>query len=162
MKRNSIYAINKLDPDAIVYPDAYGENTRLTRDNFDSEEEFQKWKTWSDANLHEEEKRDHLEANHTVPEDSLHTARSTESDPETLLVRLFDRTKRDALTAETMLLVRRLLTKKQFKRLWMYYAEEMTQQEIADSEGVGQRRISTSISAAVRKIRKYFSENTEK
>ena len=29
MKRNSIYAINKRDPDAIVYPDANGENTRL-------------------------------------------------------------------------------------------------------------------------------------
>ena len=102
MKRNSIYAINKLDPDAIVYPDANGENTRLTRDDFDSEEEFQKWKTWSDANLHEEEKRDHLEANHTAPEDSLHTARNTESDPETLLVRRFDRTKRDALTADVL------------------------------------------------------------
>ena len=41
MKRNSIYAINKLDPDAIVYPDANGENTRLTRDDFDSEELYE-------------------------------------------------------------------------------------------------------------------------
>ena len=161
-RKKSDYAINKLDPDAIVYRDANGEIIRLTQEDFDSAEEFEKWKAWSDVDLHEEEKQDHLEANHTAPEDSLHTARSTEGDPETVLVRRFERTVQEAFTAETMHRVQHLLTEKQFKRLWMYYVDGLTQQTIADSEGVGQRRVSASISAAVRKIQKYFSENAEK
>ncbi len=162
MKRSSIYALNKKDPDAIVYRDANGEIIRLTREEFESEKEFEKWKAWSDANLHEEEKQDHLEANHTVPETGLHNARSPESDPAWILVRRIDRAKKERYNVETVIRVRHLLTKKQFKRLWMYYVDGLTQQAIADSEGVGQRRVSASISAAIRKIQKYFSENAEK
>ena len=44
LNRKSIYAINKKDPDAIVYIDAEGNTIRLTRADFASEEEFAKWK----------------------------------------------------------------------------------------------------------------------
>ena len=46
--RKSIYALNKKDPDAIVYMDTNEVIVRLTREDFASEEEFLKWKALSD------------------------------------------------------------------------------------------------------------------
>ena len=65
------YALNKKDANAIVYIDADGNITRLTRAYFSSEEEFPKWKSWSDADYHASEKRDHVHANHTLALDEL-------------------------------------------------------------------------------------------
>ena len=48
------------------------------------------------------------------------------------------------------------LTETQFRRLWMYCVENKTEQEIADIEGVDQQRISKSIIAAKKKIKKFF------
>ena len=42
--RNSDYALNKKDPDAIVCKSATGIHIRLTRADFSSAEEFEKWK----------------------------------------------------------------------------------------------------------------------
>jgi hypothetical protein len=47
--RKSSYALNKKDPNAIVYMDANEAIIRLTREDFASEEEFLKWKSLSDA-----------------------------------------------------------------------------------------------------------------
>lgn len=44
--RKSIYALNKKDPNAIVYTDADGNLIRLTRDDFSNEEEFLRWKRY--------------------------------------------------------------------------------------------------------------------
>ena len=41
--RKSSYALNKKDPNAIVYMDANEAIIRLTREDFASEEEFMKW-----------------------------------------------------------------------------------------------------------------------
>ena len=57
---NSIYSLNKRDTDAIVYTNANGTVTRLTSGDFSSEQEFQRWKEWSDADYHAEEKQDHI------------------------------------------------------------------------------------------------------
>ena len=43
-------ALNKMDPEAIVYIDSRGTLIRLTVENFASPEEFQRWKEWSDSN----------------------------------------------------------------------------------------------------------------
>ena len=64
--RKSSYALNKKDPNAIVYMDANEAIIRLTREDFASEEEFLKWKSLSDADYHASEKEDHVYANHTV------------------------------------------------------------------------------------------------
>ena len=53
--KKSSYALNKKDPDAIVYTDADGHRIRLTREDFDTEADFLKWKTWSDEDYHGEE-----------------------------------------------------------------------------------------------------------
>lgn len=50
------------------------------------------------------------------------------------------------------------LTDKQYRRLWMYYIEKKTEAEIAAKEGVGQRRISTSISSGKKIVEKFFQE----
>lgn len=65
--RKSSYALNKKDPNAIVYMDANEAIIRLTREDFASEEEFLKWKSLSDADYHASEKEDHVYANHTLP-----------------------------------------------------------------------------------------------
>ncbi len=58
MKTNTDYAINKNNPNAIVYRFNDDEETivYLTKEDFASEEEFLKWKKISDENLHEIEK----------------------------------------------------------------------------------------------------------
>ena len=50
--RKSNYALNKKDPNAIVYMDANDTIIRLTCKDFVSEEEFLKWKTLSDEDYH--------------------------------------------------------------------------------------------------------------
>ena len=52
----SDYSLNKSDTDAIVCRSADGVHIRLTREDFDSEEEFQKWKDWSDQDYYATEK----------------------------------------------------------------------------------------------------------
>lgn len=64
--RNSDYALNKKDPDAIVCKSATGIHIRLTRADFSSAEEFEKWKRWSDENYHAIEKADHRYSNRTI------------------------------------------------------------------------------------------------
>lgn len=69
--RKSIYALNKKDPDAIVYMDANEVIVRLTREDFASEKEFLKWKALSDEDYHASEKEAHVYANHTLALDEL-------------------------------------------------------------------------------------------
>ena len=72
--RKSSYALNKKDVNAIVYIDANENIIRLTREDFDSEEEFQKWKSWSDENYHTEDNRDVVEGKHNMSIDDLSEA----------------------------------------------------------------------------------------
>lgn len=69
--RKTSYALNKKDANAIVYMDANENITRLTREDFSSEEEFQKWKAWSDENYHTEDNRDVVEGKHNMSIDDL-------------------------------------------------------------------------------------------
>ncbi len=54
--------------------------------------------------------------------------------------------------------VRRCLTEKQYRRLCLYYLEGKTEAEIAVLEGVGQRRISTSITSGAKIVEKFFGK----
>lgn len=58
--RKSDFALNKKDPDAIVYKSSTGVHIRLTRLDFASLEEFEKWKHWSDEDYHSTEKANHV------------------------------------------------------------------------------------------------------
>lgn len=72
--RKSSYALNKKDPNAIVYMDANEAIIRLTREDFASEEEFLKWKSWSDGNYHTEDNQDVVEGKHNTSIDDLSEA----------------------------------------------------------------------------------------
>ena len=105
--RNSDYALNKKDPDAIVCKSSTGVHIRLTRLDFSSQEEFEKWKPsqeefekwkqWSDDDYHCTEKKDHVYANHTVPTDKLVEVSITVISPEEELMKAYDRQERERL-----------------------------------------------------------------
>ena len=63
----SDYALNKKDPEAIVYHSATGVHIRLTRENFASEEEFRLWKDFSDDDYRDIENAGRTYRNNCVP-----------------------------------------------------------------------------------------------
>ena len=160
--RKSIYSLNKIDPDAIVYIDAGKRIIRLTREDFNTEADFLKWKAWSDENYHDEEKADHMEGNHTVSLSDLPERVTASDGPEVIIEQRFERQSKERYTAETVIRVKGQLTEKQFRRLWMYCIGGMTQQQIAEAEEVGQRRVSKSIAIAVRKIKKLLGDGQKR
>ena len=157
--RKIIYTLNKKDPEAIVYTDADKHIIRLTRADFDTEADFLKWKAWSDENYHDEEKSDHVEDNHTAPLDE--KAGATDG-PEVIIEQRIEKQAQERYTAETVIRIKGQLTEKQFRRLWLYCVGGLTQQQIAEAEEVGQRRISTSITGAIKKIREIFNGEGQK
>ena len=60
--------------------------------------------------------------------------------------------------SEAVVKLKDKLTETQFRRLWMYHVDGLTEVEIAKREGVGQRRVSTSITDAEKKIKKFRSD----
>lgn len=154
--RKSIYALNKKDPNAIVYTDAEGNLIRLTRDDFFREEEFLRWKKMSDADYHGEEKADHLYYDGTLSLEGLsEEAIATPSAEEGYIaeINLSERQLLGKLLLEGM---GNQLTELQRKRLWLYCVSGMTEQEIASSEGIAQQNVSKSIASAKKKIKKFL------
>ncbi len=157
--KNSIYTLNKKDPEAIIYTDADRNIIRLTRADFDTEADFQKWKAWSDQNYHEEEKRDHVEDNHTTPLDE----RAGAADgPEVIIEQRIEKQTKDRYAAETIIRIRGKLTEKQFSRLWLRYVDGLDVEDIAQQEGTVHSSISESIAAAKMKITAFFSKHPTK
>ena len=158
VNKNSIYALNKKDPDAIVYPSANGKLIRVTREDFPNEEEFLAFKKWSDENFHEEEKLDHREANHILSVDDLSEAALAVPAADVIMERQHERAEKRRIASDMVVKLKDKLTDIQFRRLWMYCVEGKTEQQIAEIEGVDQQRISKSILAAKKKIKKFSAE----
>ena len=138
------YALNKRDPNAIVYRGADGAITRLTREDFPSEAEFHFWKAWSDTAYHETEKQDQKYKKHVV---SLELAPPHTDLPES---------DEDAARKCRLLLarLRSILSKKQFRRLCLYRLAHLTEAEIAHLEGVSQQGVSDCLTRITKKIEK--------
>lgn len=154
--RISIYALNRKDPDAIVYPTADGKLVRVTREDFPSEADFLAFKAWSDENFHEEENLDHREANHSLSMDDLSEAALAVPAVDVVMEHQHQRAEQRRMTSDMVVKLKDKLTDKQFRRLWLYSVEGKTEREIAYIEGVDQQRISKSILAANKKIKKFF------
>ena len=159
LNRKSIYSLNKKDSDAIVYMDAEHHTIRLTRADFDTEADFLKWKTWSDENYHDEEKGDHVEANHTMPLSDLPEKAAAVDGPEIVIEQRIERMEQERYTAETVIRVKGQLTEKQFRRLWLRYVEGLDVDSIARCEGRVHSSVSESISRARKKLFAFFSKN---
>ena len=154
--KNSLYALNKKDPDAIVYPTADGKTVRITREDFPSKEEFLAFKAWSDENFHKEDNRDVTENRYRLSLDDLSEAALAVPAIDVVMDRKQQRAEQKRKAADMVVQLKDKLTETQFRRLWMYCVENKTEQEIADIEGVDQQRISKSIIAAKKKIKKFF------
>lgn len=154
--RKSSYALNKKDPDAIVYMDANEAIIRLTREDFASEEEFLKWKSWSDQNYHTEDNRDVVEGKHNTPIDDLSEAAFSIPAIDVVMERKHEKAERRRVASVMVSQIRDKLTETQFRRLWMYYVDGMTVDEIGRIEGISHQNISKSIGAAMKKIKNIF------
>lgn len=151
--KHSDFALNKLDKDAIVYKSDTGVHIRLTREDFASEEEFQNWKKWSDDDYYQRE--------HDGREDdacySLDADRNTTGlSPEDELISVMDKaqaeTVRRKVIAAQIAAIKSLLTKAQYRRVWMYFVEELSMTEIAALEHVTRQRISQTLLDAYKRI----------
>ena len=156
LDRKSDYALNKQDPNVIVCKSVTGVHIRLTRADFASEAEFQKWKAWSDQDYRTTENAGRALSDNIL---SLESQRDCPlpSAEEALLAAMDaaeHRTARLALVEQ----LRSCLTEKQFRRLRLYYLEGKSEAEIAVLEGVGQRRISTSLMLGRKKLAKIFEK----
>ena len=130
-KKNDV-ARNKKRADAIVYAGAADEVV-LTQSDFESEEEFRRWKAWSDADYKQTEKEFSVQ----------------EEDKQ-----------KDIFVDETA--IRAILTERQFKRLTLYVIRGMTVEQIAEQEGVAHQNVSKSIRQAKKKIKFFFEKQGAK
>ena len=139
--RKSSYALNKKDPNAIVYMDANEAIIRLTREDFASEEEFLKWKSLSDADYHASEKEDHVYANHTLALDELSEEAASIPAADICMEQAHDRVAEIRRSTQKVTQIRKHLTDTQFRRMWMYFVDGMTIDEIGKVEGVSHQAI---------------------
>lgn len=158
--RKSDYALNKLDQNAIICTSVTGIHIRLTREDFASEEEFLRWKAWSDDDYYNTEKdgRKFYDVGISLAPG----VNKVEACPsvEALIFRAMDTAETNMEQSQrTLSLIEQIkscLTRTQYRRFWMYYVESRTVQEIALIENVAHQNISKSIHAAWRRIKKFF------
>nr|WP_300326054.1 sigma-70 family RNA polymerase sigma factor [uncultured Anaerostipes sp.] len=163
--KKSDYALNKHDQDSIIYISVSG-RIRLTCADFSSEEEFLKWKAWSDEDYHETEKRgrsfndkqvdldDYLDVAGAVP--------SAEDEFFSELLKADAQAEEKALREKRLAALKAILNAQQYRRLWLYYAESKSVTEIAKSEGVTKASVSRSLARAIKKISKKFPGGPQK
>ena len=156
IKKNSIYSLNKKNPDAIVYSSATGKPVFVTREDFPNEEEFLAFKKWSDENFHSEEKLDHRESNRTVSAENISDAAFATPAIDIEMERQQEQEDRRKMASDMVVKLKDKLTETQFRRLWMYYIDGMTVDEIGRIEGIRHQNISKSIGSAMKKIKKFF------
>lgn len=156
--KKSDYALNKLESDAIVYKSVTGTYS-IKREDFASDAEFRQWKEMSDQDYLETERSQRKENEALSLTDS---EEAPGNSPEELLFkRLRDREKSEA-QAHAIVMIRHLLTQRQYRRLWMYCVEGMTEEQIANAEGIAHQNVSKSILGARKKVLKKFSKQGAK
>lgn len=156
--RNNDYALNKKDPEAIVYKSATGIHIRLTRMDFANDEEFQKWKDWSDEDYHTQEKAEHTYMDHTTPIEHLPEIILAVQSPDDFLLDKHDKQEREHLLHQLAIGLGQCLTPAQRRRLCLYYVEGLTIREIADKEGVRHQSVSKRILAAKNILKNFLKK----
>ena len=146
--RKNDVARNKKRADAIVYAGAADEIV-LTQSDFESEEEFRRWKAWSDADYKQTEKEMRRDYDHVIY--GLEGWKIPASER---------MEKQEEIINEDKL--KSVLTERQYKRLHLYAVMNMTLEQIADIEHVSIQSVSRSIHAAKKKILKFLSKQGEK
>lgn len=158
----SDYALNKMDPEAIVYIDSRGTLIRLTVENFASPEEFQRWKEWSDGDYHKIDNAGVTFSKRTLSLHSLSEQVIAVQSPEELLIMLQEQQEREELRRLLMEGVDNCLTKSQRRRLWLHCIYGLTVRQIAHLEGTTHQGIVKSIKAAKKNIEKFLADKVAK
>ena len=155
--KKSEYALNKYDQDSIIYISVSG-RIRLTRADFSSEEEFLKWKAWSDADYHQTEKEGRsFNDNRVALDDYLDVVGAVQSAEDEFFSELLKadvQAEEKALREKRLAALKAILNAKQYRRIWLYYAERKSVTEIARLEGVTKASVSLSLARAMKKISK--------
>ena len=154
---NTQYALNKRNGNAIVYVDAFGEKTEISSEAL-GEEEFTRWKALIDAELHDEEKEDHIYHDHTISFGDLALAGYTVPDHATVMREDEEYRDRAELKEQTEIAFFTCLTDIQQARMWLYAIEGMTLCQIASIEGVSHQKVHTSICKARKNILKFLQK----
>lgn len=153
LSNNSDYAVNKTDPEAIVCRSVTGENVRLTREHFDSDEEFQKCKAWSDEDYRNSALRERAlnDRRYSFELDHL-LDRHEYSDWLSAELKGSEKLKKGEIISIIRSIIRSILTDTQFRRLWQRFACEYELAEIASSEGVSVTAVVDSIRYAMKRL----------
>lgn len=156
-KKND-YALNIADKNAIVYQDAFGTLIRITPEQFPSIKEFRKWKNWSKMKAHTIEKKEHVHRNHTVSLSDQEDRTTITLGIEEALVEQESILSHQQNALEQVQTIRRILTDKQFQRLWMYCVDNLSVEQIALIEGATPPAIYKSIRQSKKKIYAYYEK----
>ena len=143
--RKSDYALNKKDPEAIVCKSVSGVHIRLTRVDFSSDEEFQKWKDWSDEDYHTWEKEEHIHADKTISLYKVSEIVLAVQSPDDILMEESNQRERDRLLHQLAVGLDCCLTLAQRRRLRLYYIDKLTVKQIAEKEGVRHQNVTKRI-----------------
>lgn len=157
-KNKDIYTMNHRDPEAIVYLDSDGHVIRLTRDDFSSEEEFRRWKDWSDQQYQQEVRQEKGYWDRKVTIGEFDQRQDAPTNSEALLLEREERMMQKKAALVVTRNIRKLLTKNQYRRLWLYGVLHMTEEEIGQQENVSHQAVSKSLRSAMRRIRKYIKQ----
>ena len=161
-KKNSIYSINKKNPDAIVYPFADGVEVHITREDFPSEEEFLALKALSDEDYRIADNYENNTAKKTVSLDDVAEAAVAVSGVDMAIARQEERIEKHHKQKEMVVQLKGKLTETEFRRLWLHYVDRLDTYEIGRLEGVSHQAICKSIGKAEEKIEKNFPKTAKK
>ena len=154
---NTQYALNKRNPNAIVYIDAFGEKTEILADAL-GKEEFSKWKALIDDSLHKEEKEDHIYHDHTISVGDITLAGYTIPDHATVMMDAELHREREALKEQVGLAFFTRLTYTQQSRFWLNAVEGISTRKIATMEGATHQSVCESIERARKNILNFFEK----
>ena len=152
----SIYALNKKDPDAIVYKDADGKIIRFTSDDFESDEEFVTLKKWSDENYRKEENREQQYQKKKVSVSMVSEITTSVKSAEDEVENALCKGEEFEIAVEVKEVMKRKLTATQRRRYVKYYVHKRTLYEIAREEKVSFQAVSKSIKEAEKILKKIF------
>ena len=97
-----------------------------------------------------------VEGKHNTSIDDLSEAALSIPAIDVVMDRKHEKAERHRAASAMVSQIRDKLTETQFRRLWMYYIDGMTVDEIGRIEGIRHQNISKSIGSAMKKIKKFF------
>lgn len=153
----SDYALNKMDPEAIVYIDSRGTMIRLTVENFASPEEFQRWKKWSDGDYHKIDNTGAVFSRRTLSLQGLSEQIIAVQSPEDVMVEAQELRERQELCCLLQEGLDTCLTAIQRRRLWLSCACGLTVRQIAKIENANFQNVAKSIAAAKKKLKEFLA-----